>query len=625
MLAYTLTRAVFFVANREYFDEVTASELARIFWGGLRFDLSAVLYTNALVLVVMLAPFKLRHHRAYGRAVLGLFLALNGVALAINLADVAYYRFTLHRTTAAILDEFRGDPQVLGVGLGGALEYWWLTLAWVACMGPVAFFASRIRVAERPFSERGLVFYPLSFVGLLAFAVLSVVGMRGGFFQRSHRPINPATAGKYVDQPHHTALVVNTPFVLIRTVDKKTFDRARYFADEAELARVFDPVHRPTPRAPAPRSNVVVIILESFGREHVGFLNRDLDEGRYQGFTPFLDRLAKDSLVFTNAWANGRKSIDALPSVISSVPSLLGPFITSQHSTNRTESLAAGLRQLGYSTAFFHGARNGSMSFDAFARLAGFERYVGMNEYDRDEGFDGTWGVWDEPFLQFTAAEFGKLAEPFFATVFTLSSHHPFNVPSEYEGKLRTGKLPLQQCIHYTDQALEKFFATASKQPWFEHTVFVLTADHSSATVFREYKNTLGRFAVPLLIYAPGEPTLRGVDDRPAQQADIMPTVLHRMGYARPFVAFGNDLLDPHATRMAVSSRDGTFQLVQGDYVLHHDGVKPLALFRYRTDRMLEHDVAAHEPAVRDAMARTLEAVLQQFTNRMLDDQMAVR
>src|SRR5690606_35786309 len=255
-----------------------------------------------------------------------------------------------------------------------------------------------------------------------------------------------------------------------------------------ELEKIYPVIHHPKDSTEFKKLNVVVLILESFGKEHVGALNKDINNGTYKGYTPFLDSLIGESYTFNRSYANGRKSIDALPSVITGIPSVGEPFVLSIYSGNKTTSLAKLLGDEGYETAFFHGAPNGSMGFSAYTQLAGIKHYFGKDEYSNDKDFDGIWGIWDEPFMQFMADKLTEMPEPFFASFFSLSSHHPFKVPEKYQGVFPKGPLPLHEPVGYTDYALRQFFEKAKKAPWFENTLFVLCADHSSVSHLPAYQ-----------------------------------------------------------------------------------------------------------------------------------------
>ena len=106
---------------------------------------------------------------------------------------------------------------------------------------------------------------------------------------------------------------------------------------------------------------------------------------------------------------------------------------------------------------FFHGAPNGSMGFTGLSNIMGFDNYFGKNEFNDDSLYDGYWGIWDEPFFQFAKNKIDGMRKPFFATLFSLSSHEPFKVPKNYENKYPTGEIDMHQVVGYTDDALRKF------------------------------------------------------------------------------------------------------------------------------------------------------------------------
>jgi len=621
MALYTLCRGVFLVANHDLFADLRGVALARAFAGGLVFDASAVAYTNLPLLVLSLLPVRARTRPGWQATMRWLFVVVNALTLALDCLDVAYYRFSLRRTTASVFQEFSGQGHLATVFLRGMLDYWWVTLLWVGLVAVLVLVARRAITRDVIAAQPPRLFYPAAVTVWLAVLFFAAVAGRGGFFTRYHRPITLSNAGAWVDQPHHVGVVLNTPFSMMRTLHHSSLKRLHHYATERELEAAYTPVHAPVAPPPGPPLNVVLVILESFGAEHVGALNRGLEGGTYQGFTPFLDSLMDRSLTFTNAFANGRKTIDAMPSVTASIPSLVEPFILSHYSSDHVNSLASELKRRGYSTMFFHSAPNGSMGFEAFVRMAGYDRYFGFDEYGNPKDFDGTWGIWDEEFFQYFARELGRAPEPFLATLFSISSHHPYKVPERYIGKFKKGRMHVEEVISYTDYALGRMFDALAQLPSYSRTLFVITADHGSALNRPEYQTMVGRFRIPLLFFR-GDGSLVGRDDRPAQQLDVLPTVLHLAGATAPFVAFGNDLLDPNGHRFVINYADGTFQLIQGDWVLHWDGNKTTGLFHYAQDPLLADDRAAAEPEVRQRLEALVEAVLQQYNARMIDDRL---
>lgn len=619
-----LSRGLFYLFNYAQFADMSAAQVLRAWGGGLRFDTATVLYLNLLFLVLSIVPLGIRRRGGYQRVVAWSYYIPNALGWMAGLADCVYYPNTLRRTTSMVFSEFSHER--VGFFLHLVVEYWYITLLAVMGIGLMVVLYGRVRptyfVGAR---RRWYFYYPLQLFFTLCFATFAAWGLRGGSFAKSWRPLGMSYANVSVDKIEHRALVLNTPYCIIRTLGKRELPEKHFFASEEEAAQYFQPVHQlaqdSTAHFGALRGrNVVVIIIESFARQYVGTLNRHI--AGYKGYTPCFDSLAEEGFLFQNAFANGRKSIDAMPSVLASIPPLHGHFVTSHYSGNRIRGLGEALGALGYASMFFHGAPNGSMGFDAFVKQAGYQRYFGKDEYANDADFDGVWGIWDEPFLQRMVAELSTLPQPFLGTVFTLSSHDPFQIPRAYEGVFPDEGEPLVRCIGYTDHALGKFFQAAALQPWFKNTLFVITADHANGRLRPEYRTPVMGFATPMLLYAP-ESDLRGRDDTTTvQQADVLPTVLSLLGYSDSFVAFGSNMFSRRDPHFAITDYDGMYQLMEGGYVLHHDGERPVALFDYQHDNFLEHNLLETDPQRADILTRRLEALLQSYNQRMRENRL---
>ena len=269
---------------------------------------------------------------------------------------------------------------------------------------------------------------------MLLMVYLTIGGLRGGF-RHSTRPITLSNAGKYVETPNEMAIVLNTPFAIYRTIGKATLPNKKYFSSDEELKEIYNPVFQPKANKNFKYNNVVILIMESFSREYFGFFNKHLEDDTYQGYTPFLDSLIQNGRTYWYTIANGRKSIDVLPSVLTSIPSVKNPFVLSYYSGNKLNSIASLLKTKGYHTSFFHGAPNGSMGLQSFVNLVGFDHYYGRTEYGLDKEWDGIWGVWDHDFLSYFAKTLSTFEKPFVSALFSVSSHHPYNLPAEFEGK----------------------------------------------------------------------------------------------------------------------------------------------------------------------------------------------
>ena len=617
-LVYQIARLEYYVENRDYL-----SYTWDIFQGGLLFDTSAILYTNALYVVMMLFPLHWKENRIYHKVCQWLFVVVNSIAFAINLADSVYFRYTMRRTTTTVFEEFSNEGNLGSIIGTEFLNHWYLVLLFAL----VVFLLWRcyVRPSINSHSLKWWRYDVACLLSLLLFAPCCVAGMRGGF-TTAVRPITISNANQYASRPVDAALALNTPFALIRSIGKNVFVVPHYFSDEKALASIYTPIHTPNDSVSMVKKNVVVLIVESFGREYIGALNKDLEGGKYKGYTPYVDALIGKSTTFRYSFCNGRKSIDGMPSILSSIPMFVEPFILTPSSMNDYTGLAGFLGKEGYETAFFHGAQNGSMGFQAFAQKTGFQHYFGRTEYEEAKGtddFDGTWAIWDEPFLQYYAEEMGKMKQPFMTAVFTASSHHPFVIPDQYKQQFPEGKLEIQKCIRYTDMAIGKFFETASKQPWFQNTIFVLTSDHTNMSDHDYYQTDLGGFCSPIIIYEPSHPEGQMID-KIAQQIDILPTVLGMLGYQKPYFGFGIDLLNtPSEDTWAVNYLSGIYQYVKHGYVLQFDGQKTKAVYSLQ-DSLMQHNLI-HQPSAishQQLMEQELKAIIQQYMERMTQDRL---
>ncbi|HTN69379.1 MAG TPA: sulfatase-like hydrolase/transferase [Dysgonamonadaceae bacterium] len=620
---YTITRFLFYLLNKSLFSDIDNAYLLELMYHGLRFDASAIAYTNSLVVLLHILPFRFRYNKGSQKAISIIFYVVNAIAITLNMVDVVYYRFTMRRTTTGIFQEFENENTAGFIRF--IWEYWYVTLMVMALVTVMVWVYRKIKVQSPYVKLRNYLYYPIGLILMAVIGYYTVGAMRGGYAAGT-RPITLNNAAEYIRKPEHRSIVLNTPFALIRTIDKKQLSRKEYFDNDDELNAIFNVEHQFSPDSTSlfnkfEGRNVILIIWESFHREWVGALNRDI-EG-YSGYTPFIDSLSTDGYLFARGYANGRKSIDALPSIISGIPSSETPFVLSHYSNNKLNSLASLLKRKGYYSAFFHGAPNGSMGFSAFTQQTGFHNYFGMTEYGNKKDFDGHWGIWDKPFLQYMAKEINTFREPFLASVFTLSSHHPYNVPSEYEGVFPKGDIPIHQSVGYSDNAMRKFFETASQQDWYNNTLFVITADHAVDGWLPQYKTAEGAFTIPFLFYAPGSDLIGYNDSTVVQQTDIMPTLLSLLGVEDKFIAFGNNMFDPNSPHFAYNYYNGAYQLIEGEWMLQYMNDCTIGFYNVVEDRLMNNNVIDKHPALQTKMEQRIKALIQQYNNRLIDNKLA--
>ena len=634
--AYFLARILFLIINYSYFSiDMTYRHLWELLSGGLVFDTSAILITNSLYIVLMLLPWHGKETAVYQKACRWLFVTINSLAMFTNLCDAVYFRYTMRRTTTTIFREFSNEDNLGFIFLTEMLHHFYLVFIFGAVAWALYYFYHITRLRQRHYVWWQ---YDIAMLlSLLLFIPFGVAGIRGGF-TTAVRPITISNANQYADHPVEAALVLNTPFSLYRTIGKDVFVVPDYFNKE-DLETLYSPIHKPSISRDSRNSrdsrdssmikkNVVILIVESFGREYIGALNRSLENGRYKGYTPFVDSLIARSVTFSHSYCNGRKSIDGMPSILSSIPMFVEPFFLTPASMNHVSGIARLLDDEGYQTAFFHGAQRGSMGFQAFAKATGFQDYYGREDFNADarfngdDDFDGTWAIWDEPFLQYYATKMSEMKEPFMTAVFTASSHHPYAVPDKYKSTFPEEGIIIHKCIRYTDMAIGKFFERASREPWFNNTIFVLTSDHTNLSDHEYYQTDLGGFCSPIIFYEPGNGARTPeIQDKIAQQIDILPTLMGMLHYPKPYFAFGIDLFNTKAEdTWAVNYLNGIYQYVKKGHVLQFDGEKAVGMYAL-TDSLMQNNLNGKVPD-QPWMVQELKAIIQQYMSRMTEDRL---
>ena len=553
MVLYSLLRLVFYIYNSSAFPSASAMS----FVYGLRFDVVALLYTNIAVILLSVVPSKVLARKDYGIVVASLYVLCNALPFALNLLDVGYFPFTGKRSTFGLF-AFIADVPNMGDLIGVfAMEYWILLLIFVAVVVALIFVAKHTMVRDVPdfFSTTRNT---LSCVGVrIVILGLVVVGVRGGV---QLKPISNSTAAAY-QNGNNTALILNTPFSVIRTIGLSELEEKKFFETDSLANEYFCPKKKFSQSnmlSFPPTDNVVIVILEGISSEYSDLLA--VPPKSLAGYTPFIDSLAQRSIVF-KGFSNGYQSIEALPSILASMPSLSGvPFSKSMYVTNRIDYPTKLFAENGYKMAFFHGAANGTMGFSCLCSILGVNDYYGLDEYPNESDYDGTWGIPDYQYLQYVADVLDGYSDKFMATVFTLTSHHPFVVPPEFDTVLPQGDFPMQHTVAYTDMALQKFFDRVSKSLWYDRTLFVITADHTNFSGCKKIDYDR-QFDIPMIFYHPKADT-SFISNRIMQQTDIMPSVVSYLGLDGNYTAFGGNVFDTLQERFAVSRNNDYYRFV---------------------------------------------------------------
>lgn len=638
-MAMMLCRVVFYYYNTDLIGEIESEEMWLMFKGSWVFDSASILYTSSLFLILSVLPLPLKwwNAKGYRIALFASYLIPAMVMLALSLADVVYFHYTEKRFTADELF-FADNDNSTTLFFEFLLDNWYLALLFFVVVGLIVVgYRLRLRAEDMvtlpswmPIRtmhlDRKTMLYALRIAAtaivrvlfIVAVGVYAITSIRGGF-TRMARPMTLSNVGLYITSasPQKGYLILSNPFCVIRTMSYRVVVPKYY--DTETLNSIYTPSHYPDEYAPNPMFgryegyNVVLFILESFSAEHSALLMPELHDG--EGYTPNLDRLMSEGLLFSRCYANAHTSISAPPSIWSSIPSYQKRFMLMSESIADCAPLPRLLGDKGYHTSFFCGSEHGSMGFGAYAHLAGIKELYSMDTYNRKyptlNNFDGKWGIWDEPFINYMGEELSSFPEPFFSSIFTITSHHPFVVPKSAKGELPAGTRPIHRPVAYTDRAIGRFMEKYKDEPWFERTLFVFIADHvSSERVADKTKTSPGSYHIVGFMYTP-DGSLKQEYNSIFSHLDVMPTVLGLVGNTTPYFAIGRDIFnEPERMSMTVIDADFAYLGLTDDYFVDFKGDAIEGVYAwedYNRNKNLKGAINA------DSVERVIKATIQQY------------
>ena len=622
LILYSIFRILFFIVNTHSFPNAGFS----IFLIGIRFDLTAIFYSNLLCIIAVLLPFSFCLTKIYRTVFDLLFILINGFAAIISYIDVVYYPYVLKRTTADIFSYLQIGFDFKTLIPTFLKQYWWLFLILLATFFAIIYM---VKLTNKMIVKH-LVFHNFSWkefiykILIFLFAVfISVVCMRGGF---QTRPLGLIDTGKHASI-QNAALVSNTPFNFIKSIGEQRNEVTKqYFQSLEEAEHYFSPViHHIKPYSPycQPVKNVVVIILESFSQYLVGDLGNDTDTNHYEKYCPFLNSLLRRSISFQGI-AAAHRTIDGLPAIFGGLPKLLNKsYVETSFANSYSYSAVEILKNHGFNTLFFHGAKNGSMNIESYCYSIGFDTYYGKNEYPNAADADGAWGISDRSYLQYVAKQLNTASQPFFASVLTLSSHHPYDIPKDAVNlDIKTGTHPIHAVASYTDHAVREFFETLSQYSWYDSTLFIITSDHTGTGSVPSLRNVYTTTQIPIFFYHPAANLSQ--KKGAMQQTDIMPSLLSLLNIDKPLFSYGNNIFDTTYVTCSANLSWDYYNLMTEDFVLQFDGEKSTGFYNIKTDIAMQNNLINELPEEVAFYEQKLKALIQSYTTRLYHNRLFI-
>lgn len=382
----------------------------------------------------------------------------------------------------------------------------------------------------------------------LLYLALLVLPLRGGWQQI---PINQSAA-YFSSKPFANHAGLNMPWNLGNALLKyNKINKGLYqYMPPPEAARRVQALYAAVDTSAAKqvvtveKPNVLFIILESFTAKLIGSL------GGEKGVTPNLDRLAAEGINFTNLYASGDRSEKGMVALLSGYPvQTTTSIIKYPQKTEKLPQLSSVFQQHGYSTSFYYGGELEFANIRSYLTNGGYDRLTAKADFD-PASYNSKWGAHDHVLFGRVLEELRNERQPFFSTVYTLSSHEPFEIPiaPKFPGDDEASKF--RSSVYYTDWALGKFIAEAKKQPWWQNTVVVITADHGHPLPGNDPNFAPSKFHIPFILTG-GAIKEKGRINGIGSQTDIATTLLAQLRLPHQHFKWSRNLLAPTSSPFA--------------------------------------------------------------------------
>ncbi len=409
-------------------------------------------------------------------------------------------------------------------------------------------------------------------VFLLLTSVILFLGIRGGFGEI------PITQSKSYFSKHNFVNLasVNTGYsLLISTIENYKFKNKNPFEfyDKTEARNRVDNLLKVENDTTinilkTKHPNIVLLILESWSADLIQTL------GGKEGITPQFRKLEKQGLLFTNLYASGNRSEQGMSAIFSGFPAT--PITAITHNLDKIiklPSLINTLKDDGYSTRYYFGGDLMYGGINSYISVVGFDIIKEGHDFSSDLP-RGKLGIPDEYLLNEQIKDLGTAKQPFFAALFTLSTHSPYDQPmkdviSWAKTKGQNGYL---NSAYYTDRCLGEYFAKAKKQPWYSNTLFILVADHSHNSYKHWSVNSKEYRKIPLLLYGDvlKDEYKGSTVDIIGSQTDIGTTLMSQLGIDNPDFYWSRNLFNPTINNFAFyEATDGVGWITPGGYFVY--------------------------------------------------------
>lgn len=587
LLMFAAFRLALFILYHNVFASLTSAEVWSAFLNGIRFDISVIALFIGPVLLLFNLPVNSVRYMKY----CFIFMLTELIIMAgFLVGDLIYFPYVKRHIAEEILQISADWNFIVGFAFTKALLPLFILFLLFCAAG---FFAHKIfkyKYVFDPYYGKG------ELIKLIVCICFIMLGIRGhlGF----GKPIGIADVYQYAASPEAAALTLNGVFTAYQVGRKGAVDiMSDYPVDQAmaraqqlliaEDEQVVNPNY-PLMRAPINAHekkdlNFFIVLLEGWHPYYVDSLS-----GNNFGVTPVFDDIVKNGVTFTNAYAVGLRSIFGFAGVLASVPLVPGlPMFGYGLELTSFFRLPGALAEAGWNTFFAQTSHRDSYRMCALASYLGCMGSYGMEDMTERLPYLGKAPFgFDYDGFMFSADKIQERKQKnFMGMLFTGTTHDPFARTlaqfDKYEYK--TWSDGFKNTLYFADWSIGEFLKRAQAEGWFDNTVFIFVADHTSGGVGSD--SLYNKFRIPLVIYAPKLLQPRMVD-YVVSQLDIVPTIYKLAGLDVPYTAFGRDMLDDTNAeeRVALISEGVNIGLITAKGAMRHSRQKVLSVEKLSDD-----------------------------------------
>jgi phosphoglycerol transferase MdoB-like AlkP superfamily enzyme len=533
ILLFQLFRIVFILYHYEKALEIGGGLLARSFWHGLRMDISFAAYI--LVIPALLIGFTAKKWSWYQKTLLIYSGFISLVMAVLVVTDLELFRAWGFRIDSTSLHYLK-TPKEAFASMGAAPVIPLLLLLLLLFL-----FTFKILVTVQ---NRSVAFFASSrFIYTLpAFLLLTgllVIPIRGGLQQI---PMNVSNAF-FSEKSFANYAAVNVAWNYASSFINESYNKANpfIFTDEKKAESVISDLYKHNPEhvqliKSDQKLNVLVIIWESLSAKVVQRL------GGAPGVTPNFDALTREGIFFTNMYASGNRSDKGMVAILSGYPAQpTQSIIKIQTKTASLPSLPKVFKNDGYYTSFYYGGETEFANMKSYFLQQGFDRITDKNDFD-DKDMNSKWGAHDHVVLGKLLGDLETQKEPFFTTIFTLSSHEPFEVPVPTVIKGDDQEHLFLNAHHYSDASIGSFIKQAKTKSWWQNTLVVIIADHGHPLPEKPAGKP-NEFHIPMLWLGGALEKKQISIDSLCSQTDFAATLLNQLKRPSDQFKWSNDIM----------------------------------------------------------------------------------